>query len=378
MDPPRPLRRAWELFARHPLVGQALVLLALDLAIHGRLLLDFGGYISWGNFLTAYTASQYPSGPALSWSPYQYGGTEVGLPFANLVGYAEATGPLAVLSTAFGATAGTKLYIVLSTLGLGVAAILFVRTLVRHPLGQLAGGAFVMAGPFQLALYGQGDYQEFVAEALVFLAIVALWEAIRRPAWRWLWFPVAGWLILLTFQSPQAFLLGFLLMGALLPIYIRAWRRAQGLTGVRGAVFGNPTPRTVGPPPTGWRRWLQRQRDRYGAFLRDTGAVVVRVPALVAAGAVIVVPAYVTFYLLGSGATASSSSLAVPLTTFTGARCCCSRSTRTSTSTRRWSAPGSAVSSRSASGKPSSSPSSSCSGRGIFSPATLGWRICSS
>src|SRR5271156_1231933 len=203
-----------------PILIQLLVLAALDLAIHWTLLTEFNGDISWVNFNTPYTLSQSPSGPDLFWSPYQYNGIPVALPFYALSTYVEGIAPLVLLSSWFGVTTGAKLYAVLTTLFVGGSALLLARTLIRRPLGQLAAGVFVVAGPSQFVLFGQGDYQAFVAEGMVFLALYYVWLAVQRPSQRWLWLPVAAWLLVFTFQVFQAFLLGLLLVAILLPVYV--------------------------------------------------------------------------------------------------------------------------------------------------------------
>lgn len=205
----------------HLLLGQLMLLVVIDFAIHWTLVTQFHGDPAWGNFIEPFTTSQYPNGPALFWNPFQYGGYPTGLAFATISSYVVALGPLTAFSVLFGATAGAKLYILLSTLFLGATSLLFARTVVRHPIGQLATAVLVMAGPFQVALYGQADYIGYVVEGLIFLSLFAFWLAVNRPTQRWVWFPLSFWLILFTYSIPQGFLLGMLLMGCLIPVYVR-------------------------------------------------------------------------------------------------------------------------------------------------------------
>ena len=225
---------------------------------------------------------------------------------------------MTILGLLLGPMGAAKAYAVLTTFFVGSAAMLFSRTVVRHPLGQLCAGVFVVAGPFQVALYGQGDYLEFVAEALVFLSLCAMWLAVHRPSQRWCWLPTSVWLMLFTFAQPQAFLLGILLMVCLVPVYVRDARVARGLV---TRWWGGAPPGDAGAHRTrpSWRAWLSRTvrggANRSG-FLKEIGALLARLPAVIVAAAVILIPAYLTFYILGSGATASSSTLALPLSTF--------------------------------------------------------------
>jgi hypothetical protein len=314
------LRITWGRLRRtalsRPLLAQLLVLTLLDLAIHWEFLTQLNGYLAWGNYNTPYTASQLPAGPALYWNPYQYNGNPVGLPFSALSNYVESQGPLTLLASAAGATTAAKVYAFLSTLFLGGTALLLARTLIHRPIAQLAAAVFILAGPVQLVLYGQGDYQAYVAEGLVFLSLYTLWLGVHQPSRRWLWLPVTVWLLIFAFQAVQAFFLGLLLVVCLLPLYVRAWRTPH----VGGAAISTTAATVV--TTSVWSTWKNRAVDslrrgvRRGGYGRDLGALFARLPALIAVAAVIFVPSYVTFYVLGTGATAYSSSLAVPLATF--------------------------------------------------------------
>src|SRR5208282_1122496 len=299
------------------ILGQLLMLLVCDLAVHWTLLTEFDGYLSWGNFLVPFTASQFPAGLAIFWIPFQFGGTPGRLGFATITGYIEASGPQSLLANIFGLDVGLKIYILLSTLWVGFAALLFARTLIRHPVGQVTTAVFVMAGPFGVALYGQGDYQQFIPEGLIFLSLFALWLGINRPSQRWMWLPLAAWSIILTFQTEQAFLLGLLLMACMFPVYIRDWVR---LLPPASKPVNVPERTTESTSPGEQKRkggvhgWLTRAGQNRGSFLAEVGVMLVRVPALVAVAGVIIVPSYVTLYLLGSGASGLPSAL--PLSTF--------------------------------------------------------------
>ena len=307
-------------FLARPLLGQLLVVALLDLAIHWTLLVGYNGYISWTNFLTAYTAGQYPTGPDLAWSPYQYMGSPVFLPFQNLCVYLDAVGPLSVLSAAFGATWGAKLYIVLSVLFLGAATLVWARTLIHSRVGQIAAAVFVVAGPYQLALYGQGDYEFFVTEGVIFLSLSALWLGIHRPSQRWIWFPVSGWLLLFTFELPMAMMLGFLMTDLLLPVYLWDWRRSTRGSSPPAAAEIASAPGSVPPPPESWSGRIRRSIGPHGParrFFSDLGGALARFPAVVAAAALLIVPAYVTFYVWGRGATSpNAAAAALPLSIF--------------------------------------------------------------
>ncbi len=230
-DRARPRLRA---FLARPIVWQSAGLTLLALSILGVGLLRFDSYVTFGNLELPYTVGQYRAllSPPGVWTPFQYFGFPTPAPFVDLVNYGTEVVPLALLAIAIGPVAAAKVFLVVSTVFLGIAFLLFVRTFVRSPAGQFLAAAFLLAGPFQLALYGQGDFQQFVSQGFIFLGLAALARAADRPADRWLFFPLALWLLVLSLWSLQLFLLGvalYLVFGA---VYLgrhrprATWRRA--------------------------------------------------------------------------------------------------------------------------------------------------------
>jgi hypothetical protein len=216
---------------RRPLVWQFLIVLAADLAINAQLLLEFHGYLGFINFDVPYATAQVPGFPG-AWSPYQYNGVpELNIVLSQL-GYVTNPGPIGVLYTLFGPTNGAKFYIVGSIAFLGLAVLLLARTVVRSPWGQLLGALFLVIGPFQLQLYDQGDYPEFVLVGLVFLSIYLLYRALDRPRDAWIFFPLSVWVLFLGGSEVQFLILGlflwlfFLLLFVLRSTVGRSWIRA--------------------------------------------------------------------------------------------------------------------------------------------------------
>lgn len=202
--------------------SQLLILLALVVAIHWRLLFDDGGYVTWGNYLLPYTSSQYAAYyfPPSVWSPFQYTGVPLLTPFASVINYVTAIGPLGFFSFLVGAASAAKIYVVVSTMFLGYAFLLLCEPLIRNYWGRLAGAVLIVAGPFQLQLYGQGDYVAFVSEAFVFLAIYFLWRAVTNPSTRWVFYPASMAALLMSISTIQIFALGFVFYVAFLVVYV--------------------------------------------------------------------------------------------------------------------------------------------------------------
>jgi len=207
---------------RYGVWSQLLIIAIIAVTIHWSLLLDGGGYLTWGNFLLPYTNSQYvPYGsPPGSWSPYQFMGNPAPTPFPLEVNFLTAVGPLAFLSSFLGPSAAAAIYAIASTVILGAASLLFLRSIVRNFWGRLAGATLLVAGPFQLQLFGQGDYLQFISEAFVLLSIFLLWKAVRNPQTRWLWFPLSMAMLILALGSLQMFALGLVLYGAFFLYYV--------------------------------------------------------------------------------------------------------------------------------------------------------------
>ncbi len=72
-----------------------------------------------------------------------------------------------------------------------------------------------MSSPFQIQLYGQGDYIAFTSQGFAFLAIYFLWKALENRHSLWLFFPLSVCSILLSINTFQVFVLGLALYFAL-------------------------------------------------------------------------------------------------------------------------------------------------------------------
>ncbi len=225
----------WALRQLHrPIVWQFLVVIAADLAINAQLLLEFHGYMGFINFDIPYSTAQVPGFPG-AWSPYQYNG----VPELNLVlsqvGYLTNTGPIGVLYSLLGPTNGAKFYIVGSIAFLGLTSLLFLRSVVHSPWGQIVGALFLVVGPFQLQLYDQGDYTEFVLVGCILLSVFLLDRAFRRPRDAWVFFPLSLWVLFLGGSEAQFLILGLFLWLFFLLLFVvrdssgRTWLRRLGL-----------------------------------------------------------------------------------------------------------------------------------------------------
>ncbi len=222
---------------------QLACILSVVLAVHWELLLDVNGYVTWGNFVLPYTNSQYAELPTLpaGWSGFQYMGAPSVTPFTTVITYLTLTDPLRFLSALLGPAGAAKLYAVLSTFFLGAAFLIFCKTIIRNHWGQLVAVLFVLTGPFQLQLYGQGDYLQFVSEAFIFLAIYFLWRALRASSTRWVFYPLSIVALILAIGALQIFALGLLLYASFFVAYVVSIRhefpqiraRAFGLLAIR-------------------------------------------------------------------------------------------------------------------------------------------------
>jgi hypothetical protein len=208
-------------FVRFPLNSQVLVVLTVALGIHWYLLTFSDGYVSWVNFIVPYSGAQYRTFTDLlgSWGPFQYMGAPDAIPPVSVVQFVVQGGPLVILSSVLGPVLAAKTYAILATVFLGATFLLLLRSFVKSYWAQLGSAVLLLANPFQLQLYGQGDYFEFVAEAFVFLAIYLLWCAIANPPMRWLWFPASMISLLLALPSYSLFVLGVGLYCAFLILY---------------------------------------------------------------------------------------------------------------------------------------------------------------
>lgn len=192
-----------------------------DLVVNLRLLLTFNSYPTFANFIVPYTLTQYSTTLPGPWSPFQY----LGVPSTNVwlsdVGFVFTTGPLWAFSSVLGPVAGAKLYALGSVIVLGGSFLLACRAFVADPRAQLVAALFILLGPFQLQLYAQGDFEQFIAWALVFLSVYALERAIAVPRRRWLWFPLSLWALALSCYVAEFLLLGTVLYLVCLGVFAR-------------------------------------------------------------------------------------------------------------------------------------------------------------
>lgn len=197
----------------HPILLQFIIVGLVSIIVQLRVLTANGSYVTWGNYLLPFAKTQYeaytnfPSG----WMMYQYMGAPLIIPFVAVVNYLTALGPLLFFDLIGGAVFAAKAYMVLSTLLLSFASILLARVLIQSRVGQVVTALLIVVGPFQLELYGQGDYVYFVSLSLVFLSISLLSTALRRRTLTWIAFPGSLFLLVLSLNSIQIFELGFIL-----------------------------------------------------------------------------------------------------------------------------------------------------------------------
>lgn len=190
-----------------------LLLTAIALAVNWRLLLNESGCVIWGNYILPCTQHQYSiyQGQLSTWNPYTFMGSPVAVTFPYVLEQLVGIVPLASLSYVLGPAQAAAWYAVLSTIFLGWTFLNFSKSFVRNYWGQLAGAVLIVVGPFQLQLYGNGDYSAMIAEGFVFLSIYFLWRAIDHPTTRWVSYPCSLALLVFSFVLPQIFLLGLVL-----------------------------------------------------------------------------------------------------------------------------------------------------------------------
>ena len=188
--------------------GSALALsLSIVIGVFLRAFESFSGYISWGNFLTPLTLGQIRA-PAVGWEPYQYNGFPTLSSLTNVLSYVEFQGPIQAIGSIVGIDAAVKAFVALSALSLGLSFYFLTGGLTRRLLPRLLGVAFLLANPFQLYLYGQGDFTSFVAQSLFFLSLGFLLRAAVVSPLNWRRLLVAVVLLGLTVSNLQIFYLG--------------------------------------------------------------------------------------------------------------------------------------------------------------------------
>ena len=196
---------------------------------HGRLLLENASSCAmWGNYALPCTRDQYLAWihwnpPLTVWQPLAGMGSLFPLPFSTELARTTFYYPAFGLSELVGPAPAAAWLTILSTVFLATTFLLWTRTVVRDNWGRFAALILLIAGPFQLQLYGNGDYALFIAEAFVFLSIYLLYRAIYEPARRWSYFPASLVSLIVSFGQVQVFFLGLPLYAAFLVLYVVPW-----------------------------------------------------------------------------------------------------------------------------------------------------------
>jgi hypothetical protein len=192
---------------------QCLILFGLALVINWRLVQNSAGCVNWGNYLLPCASAQYAAWVPypLVWQPFSFMGSPTTLPFSTAMFSTLTFYPVAGLSTFLGPAQGAGWYAVASTVFVGLAFTAYATTLVRSYWGTTVAMVFFVAGPFQIQIYGVGDYGLIVAEGFLFLAVYLLWRAVRDPRRRWILYPASLGCMVLTAGAPQVLELGLLL-----------------------------------------------------------------------------------------------------------------------------------------------------------------------
>jgi hypothetical protein len=195
----------------HHAIFTVLVVAIVAVLVQWDLLFKMNGCVTWGNYNLPCTNSQYAAYvvPGAFWNSYAYMGSPITFPNTDLLSRIFVFGPIYILAQAFGPATAAKLFAVLSTIFLGITFYLLAKTLVRDYWGRLVGSIFIVAGPFQLQLFANGDYEAMVAQGFVFLSIYLLWYGlIKDPGRRWIFYPSSFAALLFSLMSIAIFALG--------------------------------------------------------------------------------------------------------------------------------------------------------------------------
>lgn len=213
-----------------PTFGWQLILVAAFLVVvHWRLLFqNVSSCAMWGNYALPCTRDQYLAWihwnpPLTVWQPLAGMGSLFPLPFSAELARTTFYYPAFGLSELVGPLQAAAWLAVFSTVFLAATFLLWTRTVIRDHWGRFAALVLLIAGPFQLQLYGNGDYALFIAEAFVFLSIYLLYRAICESARRWGYFPASLISLIVSFAQVQIFFLGLLLYVAFLILYVVPW-----------------------------------------------------------------------------------------------------------------------------------------------------------
>ena len=206
------VRAAWSALGRSTWL-QVAALFAVAIAINWKLLTNPGECVVWGNFALPCTGYQYSVYAPLEpvWNPYSFMGAPTAIPVTVALTQLTALWPETGLSSVLGPPGAAAAYAILTTTFVGVTFLFFARGVIVSRWGRFAAAVLVIVAPFQLQLYGEGDFSTFVALGFAFLAAYFLGRAALDVQRRWIWYPLSVGCLVMTAASLQILLLGLLL-----------------------------------------------------------------------------------------------------------------------------------------------------------------------
>ncbi len=214
--------RIMQWLRKFPLLLQLGALTLIVISIHLDFVTSNSGCVIWGNYVLPCTRAQYVAWAPilLTWYPYSLMGSSVPIPFPLILAQLTTWQAFYGFSSLLGSATGAKLFAIVSTLFLSFSFLQLSKCFIKNRWAQLAATILLIAGPFQLGLYGYGDYAAFVPLAFAFLSIRLLYFVVNEPGRRWIYFPASFALILLSLQTLQIFELGALLYILFLIVFI--------------------------------------------------------------------------------------------------------------------------------------------------------------
>ena len=186
------------------------LIIIIELVIFFRML-QYTGYIQWGNFGFPLKINIYNSLKSITWDPYSYNGMPVITPWTSLFGNLSNLS-IIIFGGLLNLNIAVKIYILISTFFMVFSFYLLTGAFVRSTISRIIAIVFILLNPLTLQLIGQGDPFQFIVWGVYFLSIWTFRKyTFAVGSYRQIFFLISLILLSFTVAVPQIFYLGVLL-----------------------------------------------------------------------------------------------------------------------------------------------------------------------
>jgi len=189
-----------------------LLIIIIELIIFFKML-QYTGYVQWGNFAFPLRNNIYNSLKIITWDPYSYNGIPVITPWISLFGNLSNLS-IIIFGGLLNLNIAVKIYILISTFFMVFSFYIFIGAFVHPTIPKVIAMVFILLNPLTLQLIGQGDPFQFIVWGFYFLSVWTFKKyTFSVGSHKQIYFLISLIMLSFTVAIPQIFYLG-------VPLYI--------------------------------------------------------------------------------------------------------------------------------------------------------------